>query len=89
MLKLATLARVRLSEDEAEHLSHEFEGILRYVGEVKSVAVTQAAPTPSDYPVRNVMRDDTPRHEAGVHTEALLAAAPAREGNYVKVKKIL
>ncbi len=35
------------------------------------------------------MRDDADPHEAGLYTEDLLKAAPGRDGNYVKVKKIL
>ncbi len=35
------------------------------------------------------MREDGVGHDSGIHTEALLSAVPAREGNYLKVKKIL
>ena len=39
--------------------------------------------------VRNVMREDGPAHETGAYSEALLKEAPAREGDAVRVKKIL
>ncbi len=39
--------------------------------------------------LRNVMREDREPHEASMFTEALLGAAPAREGNRLLVKKIL
>ena len=87
MLKLAELARVRVSREEAEKLSSEFDGILKYVSEVKEVSIdTEDKPM---YVVRDVMREDAEGHESGIYTEALLAAAPEREGNYFKVKKIL
>lgn len=89
VLKLADLARIRISPEEAASLSHEFEGILNYVGEVKAVATASLEKSPADFPVRNVLREDGLGHESGIHTEALLAAAPEREGNYFKVKKIL
>ena len=89
VLKLAELSRIRLSPEEAEKLSHEFEGILKYVGEVKGAAAASGGRAPSDFPVRNVMREDGEGHEPGVYTEKLLAASPEREGNYFKVKKIL
>ena len=89
MLKLASLARLKLSDEEAEHLSHEFESILQYVGEVKAVSGTGKSLSPENFPGRNVMRDDVSTHEPGAYSEVLLAAAPAREGQYVKVKKIL
>jgi aspartyl-tRNA(Asn)/glutamyl-tRNA(Gln) amidotransferase subunit C len=89
VLKLATLARLKLSESEAESLSHEFEGILQYVGDVKKISMNNGQPTPDNFPIRNVMREDNAGHEAGIYTEKILAEAPAREGNYFKVKKIL
>ncbi len=89
VLDLAKLARVKISDAEAESLSHEFDAILQYVGEVKSVGMSNKQKTPADFPVRNVMREDVVGHEPGTYTEALLSAAPVREGDYVKVKKIL
>ena len=89
MLKLANLARIKISEDEAESLSHEFESILKYVGEVKSIKADIGAKSPEDFPVRNVLRKDGEGHESGIHSEALLASAPERKGDYIKVKKIL
>lgn len=88
VLKLADLARIRISPEEAASLSHEFEGILNYVGEVKKAAAA-GAKTAADFPLRNVMRADGAGHESGIYTEKLLAASPDREENYFKVKKIL
>lgn len=85
VLKLAQLARIKVSDEEAEKLSHEFEGILKYVGEVKNAA---GSATP-EYALKNVMRPDGEGHESGIYTETLLKAAPARQGDYIKVKKIL
>ncbi len=91
VLHLAKLARIRLSNEEAESLSHEFEAILNYVGEVKGAIKggDKGQPLPTSYPVRNVMREDGEGHEPGIYTEKLLAEAPATERNYFKVKKIL
>ncbi len=89
VLKLANLSRIRISPEEAEKLSKEFDVILQYVGEVKGVTTNNRPPTTDSFPIRNVMREDGEGHESGIHTEALLSAAPEREGNYLKVKKIL
>jgi Asp-tRNA(Asn)/Glu-tRNA(Gln) amidotransferase C subunit len=35
------------------------------------------------------MREDVPENKTGEYTEAILQNAPAREGNWLKVKKIL
>lgn len=90
VLSLAKLSRISLKDSEAEGLSHEFEAILKYVGEVKELK--KAGPSlinKEDYALRNVLREDTEGHASGAFTEALLNEAPAREGDYVKVKKIL
>lgn len=91
VLKLAKLARIEISAEEAESLSHEFEVILGYVGQVKEVGGGGPARL-NDFSRSggvNVLRDDTNPHESGIYTEAILENAPAREGNYIKVKKIL
>jgi aspartyl/glutamyl-tRNA(Asn/Gln) amidotransferase C subunit len=91
VLKLATLARIEISDAEAESLSHEFEQILNYVGEVKKVSGVGGVEEKrmEDFVLRNVMRADENPHESGKFTEAILKEAPAREGDYIKVKKIL
>lgn len=93
LLGLAKLARIGMSDEEAENLSHEFEAILAYVSDVKQITSTKhqilnksEAPKPE---IRNVFREDGEPHESGVYTEKILEQAPAREGNYIKVKKIL
>lgn len=90
VLNLAQLARVSISGEEAEKLSHEFEAILNYVGEVKHASSQFMLDNKQgNSPIRNIFREDGEGHESGLYTEKLLAEAPAREGNFVKVKKIL
>jgi len=84
--KLALLARIEVSEAEKESLASSIESILGYVGQVTSVSERAEVGLPS---LRNVMREDEIRHKEGEFTEALLSNAPARDGNYVEVKKIL
>jgi len=88
---LAKLARIDLSDEESQRLVGEFEAILNYVGQIKSAspASRKATEDESEYALKNVMRDDGEPHESGIHTEELLKQAPNREGDYIKVKKIL
>lgn len=88
VLHLAKLARIDVSETEAENLSHEFESILGYVGEVKEASKETSAQD-RGFLVKNVLREDAEPHESGIYTEKLLEQAPQREGDYIKVKKIL
>lgn len=93
VLKLAKLARIEIGEAEAESLSHEFEAILQYVSEIKNATSPQPLSLSKERGkgrgVFNVMREDTSPHESGIFTEALLNEAPARQKDFVKVKKIL
>lgn len=87
VLGLAKLARIEMDDAEAEKLSKEFGAILNYVSEVKKVSPSPAEEEKEG--VYNVMRQDAEPHESGIYTEKILSQAPAREGNYLKVKKIL
>jgi len=89
VLNLAKLARIEIGDKEAESLSHEFDAILGYVGEVKGVATVEHSNNLENVGVLNVTREDINPHETGLYTEKILGQAPAREGNYLKVKKIL
>lgn len=93
---LAGLARIAVSDGEKELLRRDLEGILAYVSEIKEVGggqlATDTAPRTFDGvrgEIHNVMRADENPHDSGMFTDDLLAAAPAREGNRVLVKKIL
>ena len=89
VLSLAKLARIEIGDEEAESLAREFGTILGYVGEVKEAATDQHSNNLENVGVLNVMREDGEPHESGIYTEKILEQAPAREGNYIKVKKIL
>lgn len=89
VLNLAKLARIEIGDEEAKSLSHEFDAILKYVGEVKGVKVSPLVSDSQGETLNNIMREDTNPHESGMYTEKILEQAPAREGNYIKVKKIL
>ena len=89
MLDLAKLARIEISDAEAEKLSREFDAILGYVSEVKEVVPEQHSNILKNVGVFNVMREDANPHESGIYTEKILNEAPARQDNFIKVKKIL
>ena len=88
MLDLVKLARIKISDVEAESLSHEFDSILDYVGQIKNAGF-KINDLGFKNEVRNIMREDSVGHESGIYTEKILNEAPERKGNYIKVKKIL
>jgi len=83
---LAKLARLEVSEAEMEKLQKEIPGILSFVETIQKAAGDIPK---SDPELRNVMRKDENPHESGIHTEVLLSAAPARDGNRVAVKQVI
>ena len=84
---LAKLSRISVSSGEKESLRKDLDSILVYVAEIQEVLEKDGANMKS--PHRNVLRLDEAPHELGMYTEALLSCVPEREGQYVKVKKIL
>ncbi len=83
---LADLARIEMSPEEAEKMTHEIDSILGYVGQINETTGDMTRVVP---PLRNVMREDVSTNSSGEYTEKLLDNAPLREGDYLKVKKIL
>ncbi|MEN9614169.1 MAG: hypothetical protein RLZZ347_476 [Candidatus Parcubacteria bacterium] len=85
--KLASLSRVALTPAEKDNFTTQIDAILGYVDQLKKVSVQAVTDTASAQV--NVLREDANPHEPGKHTEAILAVAPAKEGQYIKVKKII
>ena len=87
---LANLARIDVAENEIEGIRQKMEGILDYVSEVQALSKEEASfETPDSGENRNAFREDAEPHEEGKYTESLIRNAPHKEGNYLKVKKIL
>lgn len=85
---LGELSRIALTEAEIAALETEIPAILEYVSMVNSIAADGA--TTKQVGARyNVFRDDEVTTEPGSNTEALLGEAPNRDGQFLKVKKIL
>jgi aspartyl-tRNA(Asn)/glutamyl-tRNA(Gln) amidotransferase subunit C len=85
--KLAELSLIDVSDSELDTLAGEIDPILGYVSEVTTLATDDASREKPE--LYNVMRDDVVTHEPRQYTEALLAEAPDRDGDYLRVKKIL
>lgn len=84
---LAELARLDIPADEKEILRKEVDSILGYVSEIQKISGGDVTKGVGE--VRNVFREDKDPHLPGEFTRELLDEAPRRQGDYVKVKKIL
>jgi aspartyl-tRNA(Asn)/glutamyl-tRNA(Gln) amidotransferase subunit C len=85
---LAKLARIEIGESEAENIAKDVTSILGYVSEIEEITGNTEG-TKEVGPLYNVLREDENPHESGIYTEDLLNLAPERDGQYVKVKKII
>lgn len=87
IIKLANLSRLKLSDEEITHMQKDMGSILAYVDKLKSATGIESGPVMSVN--KNILREDTHAHVGGQYTKKIIALAPKKEGDYVKVKKIL
>ncbi|MEI6616270.1 MAG: Asp-tRNA(Asn)/Glu-tRNA(Gln) amidotransferase subunit GatC [Cyanobium sp. ELA507] len=85
--KVAQLARLELPEATIATYTAQLERILEYVAHLEQVDTEGVPPTTRAVEVVNVSRDD--RVDPTPVREELLDLAPEREGDFVRVPKIL
>lgn len=88
ILKLARLARIKLSTDEVDHFTKEIGAILQYVEQLNTIDLDGLEPTSQVSGLVNVMRHDEVI-DYGTTPKDLLRNAPATEGQHLKVKRML
>ncbi len=84
--QVAHLARLRLAPDEMERMRLQLSSILDHIQTLQEVDVTGVPITSQVTDLTNVMRDDVVN--SALPTEAALANAPDRDGNYFRVKAV-
>ncbi len=87
VIHLARLARIAITDTEAEKLCTDIDSVLAYVSTVSAITGGEATKQPGA--LKNVFREDVVTNDADAYTETLLAEAPKRKGRYLAVKKIL
>src|SRR3990167_757962 len=84
--KVASLARLDLSDKEVETYTEQLSAILGYVGELQNVDTDNVKITSQVTGLSNVMRED--KVEACDSMAELINMAPASENNLIKVKAV-
>lgn len=84
---VARLARLDLSEPEKERVRSQLDAILTYIDKLRRLNTDNVEPTSHAIPMLNVMREDEVR--PGLPPEAMLVNAPEREGDFVRVPRII
>jgi aspartyl-tRNA(Asn)/glutamyl-tRNA(Gln) amidotransferase subunit C len=88
LLKLASLARLKLTEEEINRLPDELSAILEYVRQLDKVDTGGLEPTYQVTGLKNVTRSDELR-EYQAKPAALLKNAPVVSDNQFKVKRVI
>lgn len=83
----AMLARLALSEAERKKLEEQLSSILENIAILQEVDTSQVPATANVLPLQNVMSPDQPRPCCDPDT--MLANAPSREDNYIRVRAVL
>ncbi len=88
VLKLARLSKLELTEEEVSKFQKELVGILGYVEKLSEVDVTGLEPTTQVTGLTNATRKDVvQKYQAD--QQALLKNVPSRQGNSIKVRRVL
>jgi aspartyl-tRNA(Asn)/glutamyl-tRNA(Gln) amidotransferase subunit C len=85
--RVAHLARISVSDAEAEGLRGELNAILGWVEQLNEVDVSGVEPMTSVLPMAMKKRADVVTD--GGKADDILANAPARDGNYFLVPKVV
>jgi aspartyl-tRNA(Asn)/glutamyl-tRNA(Gln) amidotransferase subunit C len=85
--RIAHLSRIAVADGEVEHLRGELNAILAFVEQLSEVDVTGIEPMTSVTPMAMKKRQDLVS-DGGI-AEDVLRNAPAREGNYFAVPKVV
>ncbi len=85
--KLASLSRMKLTEQEITQFTKEIDSILGYVEQIKEVSSDSVKAKLPEH--RNILREDIADTNVNPDAGSVLNCAPSVQDGLVKVKKIL
>jgi aspartyl-tRNA(Asn)/glutamyl-tRNA(Gln) amidotransferase subunit C len=85
--RIASLARIRVTDDEIDRLRGELNGILAWIEQLNEVDVTGVEPLTDSAQAALKLRDDVAND--GAYPEKILANAPDRIGEFYAVPKVV
>ena len=86
VLHVATLARLRLTDEEVTLFGEQLGDILRHIETLAELDVSGIEPTAQVIPLTNVLRDD--EVHASLQQNAVLANAPMQEDGFLRVAPV-
>ena len=85
--RIARLARIKVADDEIEHLKDELSAMLAFVEQLSEVDVSGVEPMTSVMPMK--MRQRTDQVTDGGIAADILANAPVRQDDFFMVPKVV
>lgn len=89
--KVAKLARLGISEKEAEEFKEELSAVLKYFEMINEANVSEVKPTfhsAEEFLDKQARKDEAAPEKSEV-VEEIIASAPDKKERYIKVKAIL
>ena len=88
--KLANMMRMEISDEEALSIGSDMDAVIHYIDQLKEVPISARKDLAEDRGILfNIAREDEVVNDTGNYTEKILTEVPDREGDFVKVKKVL
>lgn len=84
---VANLARLAITEQEAEKFSKQLDAILTFAEQLEELDTQNVKPTSHVLDIKNVMREDVA--EKGLPVEEVLKNAPDHDEDQIRVPAIL
>jgi len=85
--RIASLARIRVEDNEVEGLRNELNGILSWIEQLNEVDVSGVEPLAGAAHMAAALRDDVVTD--GGYPDKVLSNAPDRAGNFYAVPKVV
>lgn len=87
--KVAHLARIRLTDEEAETFQPQFDQILAYVEQLNEIDVEDIEPTAHAGAVFDVVREDVADSEHQLSRDEALGNAPETAHDQIRMPKVV
>jgi len=87
VLKVGTLSRIRLTDEEVDRFASQLSSILDYVGKLGELDTDATEPLAHALPIHNVLRKDEPRESLA--PEQALGGAPDATDGFFRVPRVI
>jgi len=87
VLKVGTLSRIRLTDEEVNRFASQLSSILEYVGKLTELDTDDTEPLAHALPIHNILRKDEPRE--GLTPEQALGGAPEATDGFFRVPRVI